>query len=331
MHPTMFNDSQWHVMIIWYTALTSICGGLLLLTIVKSGYKYTQSALNPGIRVSFIEDIQRTVLAMGIIALAPTLLTLLAGVNDGLVGLCGQLLNHFVGADLQTQQATMDPAGMFETIIAAPFKTIIDLVNLLFGLKDLDQLIFNGQTHVFGSIMQSVQTGNVLADVILNIANLAFDIYFNAVYTIREWMIIASLVATPFITWMWVLSGQRMILELLIAEVVQTIFMQFTHAFALGIFMSIAGGGSGGGNVNTGWLSGQLVHIGVFAAGFGGSVCAAVLVVMGIRLIIAHNEEARANAKEGIKKALISLVILGLCLLIASFLAGLLSGSWGVR
>lgn len=290
------------------------------------------SALNPGVRVSFIEDVQRMFMAMLLIALAPVFITILSDINDGFVWVCGKLLNHFV-SNPGIEKTTMEKAaGMFETIIAAPFNAIINIFNLMFGLKSIDDLIFNGLTSVFGkNPLSSITTGNVFADAFINMSMVAFDVYFNAVYTIRTWVITASLVATPIIVWVWVFTGERQILEIWIAEIIQTTFMQSAHAMSLGIFMSIAGGVSSvtGKVLDVSFFPSQLVQIGVFFAGFAGSFCVAVVIVMGIRLILASTEKTREEAKAGLVKAFIGFIILGLCVVIASFLAVLFSGNWG--
>ncbi len=127
MHPSLFTTDQWQIMMFWYATLTTLCGGILLLTVVKSGYNYMTSALNPGVKVSFIEDVQRMFIAMLIITLAPVFLTLLSDIYDGFVWICSELLNHFVD-NPDIEKTTMEKAaGMFETVIAAPFNTIIHI------------------------------------------------------------------------------------------------------------------------------------------------------------------------------------------------------------
>lgn len=332
MYPSIFSESQWLIMMFWYAVLTSVGGGFLLMTIVKSGYGYMNSALNPGVRASFIEDVQRAVLTMALVVLAPVFVTLLSDINDGFVWLFGKILNYFA-ANPEMEKPVMEQAvGMFENIMAAPFTSIIKIFNTIFGLKSLDDLIFNGQTNIFGSsLLSSVETGNPTADVIINGSLVGFDVYFNAVYTIRRWVITATLVSTPIIAWAWAMTANRQVLEIWVGEIIQTIFMQTSHALSLGIFMSIATGTERmlGGVIDTEWFSSGVVQIGVFLAGFAGSACVAVAVIMGFRLITARTERDRADAKEGLIKALIALGILGLCVAIASFLAVLLSGSWG--
>ena len=338
MHPAMFTDTQWGIMMFWYAALTGVCGGLLLISIVKSAYNYSRSALNPGIRVSFIEDIQRLVLAMGLIALAPTLLNLLIGLNDSLVWLCAKGLVYFVDAPEVDSANKLGVASMFEMIVSAILNTFNKIFNYLFGLKGLDDLIFNGYSvkadgkGVFGNIFAPVVTGNEFANTVLDFFMVIFNVYFNAVYTIRFWMITASITASPIVIWVWVLSGKEAVLEVFLGEIIQAVFMQASHALSLGIFMSIASGigksASLTGDIGAAYLSGNLAAFGVFVAGLAGSICVAVLVVMGLRLITANGEKAREEAKEGVKKALIGLIIAGLSAVIASVIAAALSGKW---
>lgn len=336
MHPTMFTLNQWQVMMFWYATLTTICGGILLMTIVKSGYKYMTSALNPGIRVSFIEDVQRMFIAMLLIAMVPVFITVLSGINDGFVWICGKLVNYFVDNPGTKEPVLKEAAGMFEAVIAAPFNGVIKIFNGIFNLKSIDNLIFNGATKVFGDkLFGTINTGNVLANAVINSSLVGFDIYFNAVYTIRKWVITANIVVTPIIVWVWVFTAQRQVLEIWVAEIIQTIFLQSAHALSIGIFMSIAGAtGSAlniSGPLDTSLFASGLIKIGVFFAGFAGSICVGVVIVMGIRLILASTEKEREEAKSGLTKAFIGLIILGLCVVIASFLATLFSGSWGVK
>ena len=336
MPPSLFADgSQWQIMMFWYGVLTSVCGGLLLLSVVKSGYDYSRSALNPGIRVSFIEDVQRMVLAMGMIALAPLVVSLLLGINNGLAELCGRTLEKIVVVQQEFPKLTVDSANMFETILASGIRVINFLFNIAFGLQSLDDLIFNGSSGgVFSHVFKPINTDNVFADALIELFLALFNVYFNAVYAIRKWMIAASIVASPLVIWVWALSGERAVLEVYFGEIIQAVFMQSSHALSLGIFMSIATGTAApaiGTDVGNGLFASHLVTIGVFFAGLAGSICAAVLVVLGIRMITTTGEKEREKAKEGIRKALVGLFIVGLCTVIASVIATTLSGSWGVR
>lgn len=335
MHPSLFTNDQWQIMMFWYATLTTVCGGILFLSVVKSGYKYMTSALNPGIRVSFIEDVQRMFIAMLLIALVPVFITVLSSINDGFVWICGKLLNQFVDNPKIEKTVMEEAASMFESVIAAPFNGIIKMFNWLFGLKSIDDLIFNGATNVFGKkLLGTIDTGNIFANALINTSLVAFDAYFNAVYTIRKWVITANIVATPIIVWVWVFTAERQVLEIWVAEIIQTIFLQSAHALSLGIFMSIAG--ATGSVLNAGkpldmsFFSDGLLQIGIFFAGFAGSICVTVLIALGIRLILANTEKEREEAKAGLTKAFIGLIILGLSVVIASFLATLFSGSWGV-
>lgn len=332
MHPSLYTDSQWQVMMFWYAILTSLGGGFLVITVVISGYRQMANSLIQGVRVSFIDDVQRAVLAMAIIALAPVFVNMLSGINDGFVWLFGKLVNYFSDNPQVDKPVLENAVGMFEYIVAAPFKTIINIFTTIFGLKDLDYLVFNGQTRVFGSLMKSMETGNPIADVVLNGALTTFTVYFNALYAIRKWVLAANLVAAPIIVWVWAMTAERQIIEIWIGEIIQTVFMQTTHAMSLGIFVSIMTfSGNVAGFEGAAWLTSGFVKLGVYFAGFAGSICTYVIIALGTKLIFVKDEKARSETLQNMGKALIGLLIIGLSVAIASFLAYLLSGAWGVK
>lgn len=334
MHPSMFGDSQWSTMMFWYVALSALGGAFLYMTIVRSGYTYMNSALNPGVKVSFIEDTQRCIYAMGIVVFAPFFITLLTLINDAFVNLFANILSPFVvNTPIQSPDMSQVIEGMFEKIIASPFKAIIKLIEYVFGLKSIDTLIFNGRANIFSSqLFVSINTGKEFVDSLVNLSMAGFTVYFNALYSIRFWVVTGTFVATPIISWVWAATGNRQIIEIWAAELIQTIFMQTTHSFALGMFTSIlySKKGMSIGEMDVSWLSVGLISVGMFIASFGGSICVCVAIVMGIRFIFSRTEEDRANAKAGLRKAFIALMILAFSTSIAFFMAFLLSGDWGI-
>lgn len=333
MHPSIFTDSQWMVMMFWYAVLITLGGGFLMLHIVSSGYRHMASSLNQGIRVSFIDDVQRAVLAVATIALAPIIYNILSGINDGFVYLFGSLVNHFADNPQIDKPVLSSAVGMFENILAAPFKTIINIFITIFGLHDLDHLIFNGNTKILGGIMSSINTGNPIGDVILNGALVVFTIYFNAVYTIRRWVLTANLVATPVIAWVWATTNERQIYEIWISEVIQSVFMQTTHALSLGIFVSILAftGNVAGGYEGAAWLANGFIKLGIYFAGFAGAISVYIIITLGTKLIFVKDEKTRSEVLGNMVKTISGLGILGLSVVIASFLAYLLSGDWGTK
>ena len=88
-------------------------------------------------------------------------------------------------------------------------------------------------------LVPTVNTGNPFADAILAMVLILFTLYFNIVYIIRHWVIIAVLAATPIIIWIWILSQERNVIYLWFAELVQTIFIQSAHALTFAVVFSI--------------------------------------------------------------------------------------------
>ena len=262
----VFTASQWSMCMFWYGILTALSGGFLVMVIVRSGYRYMISAANPGVKASFIEDVQRCVLAMIIIVLAPVFIKVLIGINDGFVALFANIVNSVtVSQKLEITKPLLDGAGMFEQIVASPFQVIINIIREIFGLSTLDQIIFNDKVHVLKPFVLT-DTGNILGTVLLNLSFAGFDVYFNAIYTIRHWVIIVTLVSTPLIAWIWVLTAEAQVLEIWAGEIFQTIFLQSAHALTFGVFLSILCGVSAGSSPDVAWLSSGLINVAVWFA-----------------------------------------------------------------
>jgi hypothetical protein len=119
-------------------------------------------------------------------------------------------------------------------------------------------------------------------------------------------------------------------MELWLAEIVSTVFMQTFHAISFGIFLSVVSGNQNPASVigDVGKLAEGFKNIGLWVAGFGGAVAAYAMVVIGFRLMLARDDRTKAEAKEGVSKVLIGLFILGLSLMIAGFLAAVAKQNW---
>jgi hypothetical protein len=83
-------------------------------------------------------------------------------------------------------------------MIAWPIRLIfIDLPNKLFGLHPLTHLIFNGETNVIDpnifvgrfSDGDAINLGDPLATVLVTMIFAVFNIVFNAIYTLRSWVV----------------------------------------------------------------------------------------------------------------------------------------------
>lgn len=336
LHPSIYTDDQWRVIMFWYIALTSIGGAFLLFAVLRSGYGYMAGGINPGVRASFIEDVQRMIIAMGIIAAAPAFVFILSLVNDQFVNLFATVLNAFVGRPIIDKPILSTAVGMFERIIASPFNAIISILKFVFGVESIDTLVFNGQTGtLFRGLLGDLSTGNPIGDVVLNGALTAFTVYFNAIYSIRKWILTVNLVATPIIAWVWAISAERQIIEIWVAEIIMTIFMQASQALSFGVLGSIlvyAGGALAANSTNV--IVNQLIVLGLFIGGFAGSIGMLVIMYNGFKLVLntgGDDGKKRSEALQGIGKAIIGMIIVGLAMSIAGFLAWLLSGNWGVN
>lgn len=323
----IFTPERWETVMFWYNSLAILSGAFLVVVMIRSGYRYMLSAANPGLKASFVEELQRCIVAMMIIALAPVFIKVLIGINDGFVAFFANIINYMTTGAVAGQPASLGPAGMFETVIAAPFKIILSLIRNVFGLNSIDTIIFNGRVALLQNF-SAPDTGNIFANVMLDLSLAGFDVYFNALYTIRKWVVTIAFTSTPIIVWIWALTAERQVLEIWLSEIFQTIFVQTAHALSLGVCLSILCAKTTSGIVDGAWLSNGIIKIALWVAGLGSAACVLIIVFVGYRILMADGEKEAAEAKSSLKKALIGLAILGLSLTIAGYLASLFSGKW---
>jgi len=336
----IFSERTWPVIMFWYVLLSSLSGVFIFLIIIKSGYQYMFSQTsNPGMRASFTDTLEKCVIAMVVIMTAPLLVGFLIQVNDAFVAVFAKALDVAGSTAIDTQSLNFSEelfgANWLDRMIAGPLKTIfIDLPNTLFGLHPLPDLIFNGQSDVIAPGIFSgyaddgkmLDLGNPLATVIITLAMAGFNLFFNAVYTIRHWVVIAVMVSTPLIVWIWVLSSRRQVIELWLSELFQTIFMQTWHALTFALIISILiFNGNAPDAASVVDFIGQntapvLISFGKWIAGFGGIICVSIIVFQAYRLILASDSRAIEETKTKITRALTGLVILALALMITQVL-----------
>ncbi|NYE57137.1 pilin [Carboxydothermus ferrireducens] len=333
----LFTQNQWNTLMLWYASLSTITGGLLILSLVRMGYGQMYSGINPAVRAEFMEGVQRAFIAVAVMALTPVFVKLLLDINDAFVAFFADILNKFANGGMNvTIPKKLNAEGVFERILVAPFATLIEMIKLLFGLKPIDQLVFNGRLNFGDNSLfdmlwgNGIDTGNAFANAILQISLMGFTLYFNAVYTIRKWVIATNIAATPIIIWAWVISAERRIIEIWISEIIETIFKQTFHALTFGLYLSILAVKTLPSAVDGSWLASQFKDLAVWLAGFGGAIAVAFFIYLGFKLATAQNAEKAAEAKMGFQKVIIGLGVLGLILPIGSFLASTLSGNWGV-
>lgn len=331
--PLLFTQQSWEKTMFWYQALAALSGIFILGAVIKCGYKYFFSAFNPGVRASLTETLQRCVIAVAIIMLAPVFIKVLVAVNDSFVYFFASAGQEMIDPTISGNSQQLSSTGLFEMVISAPFKVLVDILYKVFGLYDIPALIFNGNlTILTGSLSaMPIDTGNVFGDVIIEIVLVGFTFYYNALYTVRRWVIVATFAATPLLIWIWVWSEEKQVIEIWAGELISTIFMQTFHALTFALLFSIASQKGIAGVANIPWLAENLRGLLFWVAGFGGVIAVCGLIYLAYRLVMATTEKARTEVKEGFGKVVIGLVVLGLCLTIASFVVHTLGGEWGVN
>lgn len=350
MDNTSFNAGWWNIVMQWYNTLVTLSGMFIFIVIVRSGYKYYHSSIDPSIRASLLMDVHRCFLAMLLIIITPFLIYALMQVNNVLVELfktITQNIQRNASVNIYTGN-TGDPTGFIHKIVAAPFQIIVDIFNKLFGLQPLDKLIFNissGSGMLVDSNGQSIfgniKTDNVFADALLNLCMLGFNVYFNALYSIRFWIITAAFVGTPIIVWIWAFKEERQILEIWGSEIFSTIFMQTFHALTFGAFFSVAVASKYNNSTisllvnttnsvtSTTAVGTTIQSLGLWFAGLGGAFCALALLNASIKMIASRGQEKSvAEAKESVSKAIIGAFVLGLSMMITGLLIYLFNGNW---
>ncbi len=322
----IFPADRQEVIMFWYKILAGLSGAFIFLILIRSGYQHMVNP-SPASKASLIETIQMSIIGILIISFAPMFVTILININNGFVDLCLDTFNALTAGSPSEfiQEEQMGDTEWMDRFIAAPFRTLNDLITTLFGLTSLGEVIFNEAPTA--SILSNdrlfsgdINVGNELGTALVSIAILGFTVYYNAVYTIRRWVVTAVLGATPIIIWIWVLSGRRQVIDIWLSELIQTIFMQSFHALTFGIFFSILCFTGNPGSVNSQFAH-MLIEVGKFLAAFGGVICFGMIVIQGLKIITTSEEKTRAEAVSNIKKALLGLIILGLAAMIASFLA----------
>jgi hypothetical protein len=329
----IFTQETWPTVMFWYIILASLSGVFIFLSLIRSGYQYMFSATsNPGLKASFSETIEKCIIALVVIMAAPMLVGLLIQINDGLVGVFANVLDS-VGKvkDIGLDNVEFE-VNFINKMIAWPIKLIfVDLPNKLFGLHPLSHLIFNNETEIMDPCIfmgyfnsgDPLDLGDPLATVLVTLIFAVFNIIFNAIYTIRGWVVTAVLCATPLVVWIWVLSAQKTVIEIWLSELFQTIFMQTWHALTFAIVFSIlllrnktptAVPGI------TDNLAEILIMAGKFFAAFGGVICVGIIIYCSYKLIISltvtGDSKHIAEYKANLQKSLIGLVILSLALII---------------
>ena len=329
----IFQANSWVIVMFWYKILASLSGLFVFFTLIRCGYQYMHTD-NSGIRASVIDTLQKCVIALIFIMLVPTFIDLLIQINDAIVELCLNTFNALTQKEVALKDLGLDvtlanaatKTDWMASLCAAPFTLIMEGIEKLFGLHNLGNIIFNTapeSTVLSNGVLYGggVNTGNPFTQALTGLAFMVFTIYYNAVYLLRRWVIIAVTAVAPIIIWIWALSENKTVIQIWLAEVFQTIFMQTFHALTFGIIFSVlCFNGSIPTLIPTDDIVTSLINIGKFVAWFAGVICAGSIIFNSFRLIIAESDQVRADIRTNIGRSIIGLIIIGLSLLVAGVL-----------
>ncbi|MBE3578974.1 MAG: hypothetical protein IMW83_03750 [Caldanaerobacter subterraneus] len=86
------------------------------------------------------------------------------------------------------------------------------------------------------SFIDAIQTNSLLTTALVKLAFVGLMIYFNILYTIRKFVLIAMLVVVPIVVWSWSMTGYSRGIGLVAGEIVSNAFMQSSHALVLSLY-----------------------------------------------------------------------------------------------
>lgn len=308
---------QYSLIMTWYVFFGSLGAAFVFMTLIKDSYTIMFSAVNPGIRASYTETIQRILIGVLLVALIPVILSLLIDVNDALVKAIASQLQLVQDAKESNQTPFSEGTDVIASLVSSIPLLLVNVVEWMFSMQNIDALIFNGplydgayDTLVFN--VWALQTGNAFADALIQCGMLFFEIYFNIFYIIRQWTFSLMFILAPLAVWIWVVSGRNEVITTWAATTVMKIFIQTVHALCFAVFFGflMAGSAVTSDTGNTMAAVQSIVNIGVLLAGFGGIICAGALVFLGIKMMFASNETVVAGIKQGMIKTLIALGIM---------------------
>jgi hypothetical protein len=86
------------------------------------------------------------------------------------------------------------------------------------------------------NFIDAIQTNNVLTTALVKLAFVGLMVYFNFLYTIRKFVLIAMLVVVPIVVWSWSITGYNKGVGLVAGEIISNAFMQSSHALVLSVY-----------------------------------------------------------------------------------------------
>lgn len=165
----------------------------------------------------------------------------------------GLAVVSMITAGLRLMAAGANPSKRADAM--QKMELIVLAYAVIWFLPVLSQLVFMGNaylTELFKNLLaaygggnftqagwdfiDAIQTNNVFTTALVKAAFVGLMIYFNVLYTIRKFVLIAMLVVVPIAVWGWSISGYAGGLALVVSEIVSNAFMQSSHALVLSLY-----------------------------------------------------------------------------------------------
>lgn len=308
----------------WYIWFAGLGVGLVFVGLVMAGWKTMAAAWNPGIRADATLAIQRAVIALILICILPSLLQVAVETNNALVvGIADQFQARCTLQDYDKWDAGADVIASLVSSIPA---LMIEFVERFFDMRDIQAVIFNdarnsGTFEMFTEIYK-IETGNAFADIVIDIAMMFFEFYFNIFYIVRSYKFCLMFAIAPGFIWIWQMTGRTEVLHAWASVMITTIFVQCVHAAVFAITFSIFAAADGGLNGDIGLVTQSLIDVGTLLGGLGGLALAATLIYLGVRMMFATNERVIAEIKSSMVKAVSGLGVIVLAWGITSIILG---------
>ena len=191
-----FTQSEWFLTMSWYHILEEATGVLAVVAVIVSGLRIMAASGNPSKRAEAMQKINLVVLAYATIWFLPIIAQLIFLANAHLTAL---------------------------------FKSMLETYAPVYGAQGFGQA-------TGWNFIDSIKTSNPLATAIVKLAFAGIMVYFNFLYTIRKFVLIAMIIVTPVAVWGWGITGYRRGLEIVIGEITSNAFMQASHALVFSLF-----------------------------------------------------------------------------------------------
>jgi len=180
---------------LWFNALLIVTAPFFMFAVVVTGFRLLHSAANPATRAEVKDDFTRWIIAVGIVALAPLLVSTLMWISSILV----EAIN-----------------GAFQSVAAA---------------SGLGRAVSDwGGVNVAG---MNIVTGSVLGTAVVRLFLLFMFAYLNCLYIIRKVALTVFFCFTPIMAIIWCINKNTTAFSIWIGELASNAFMPVAHGLVL--------------------------------------------------------------------------------------------------